>query len=174
MQEHARKTFVQDAWQTPRNARTLAAYMALQNREIGERISALRHARGNPPQEIVAQRLEVAYRSYQSWEAGDTKPSWRNLTKLAKYYGVTEEYILIGEMVDDVLEPTQLDRIERKLDEILKRLPPEVEEPPAADRPDHPPEPPPSVQPKEPDGSPSEEGQDEPETGQEGGGPGAA
>jgi transcriptional regulator with XRE-family HTH domain len=91
--------------------------MALRNREIGERIAALRKAKGNPPQEIVAQRIGVANRSYQSWEAGDTKPSWRNLEKLAKFYGVTEEWVLLGDVAqtDSNQAVTQLDRIEAAL-----------------------------------------------------------
>lgn len=119
MQAIARNTFVQDSWQTPRNARTLAAYMALQNREIGERISALRKSKGNPPQEIVAQKLDVSNRAYQSWEAGDSKPSWRNLTKIAKFYKTSEEFILVGDEPEVPAEPTQLDRIELQLAVIL-------------------------------------------------------
>ena len=117
MQDLAINVSAQDSWQAPRNARTLAAYMALRNREIGERIAALRKAKGNPPQEIVAQRIGVANRSYQSWEAGDTKPSWRNLEKLAKFYGVTEEWVLLGDVAqtDSNQAVTQLDRIEAAL-----------------------------------------------------------
>jgi transcriptional regulator with XRE-family HTH domain len=64
--------------------------MALQQREIGERIAKLRKSRGNPPQEVVAQQLGVSYRAYQAWEAGDAKPAYRNLSKLAAFFGVTE------------------------------------------------------------------------------------
>ena len=116
MQARAQIFFAEDSWQAPRNARTLAAYMALRNREIGERIAALRQAKGNPPQEIVAQKLGVSHRSYQSWEAGDTKPSWRNLAKLARYYGTSEEVILRGDAIKPPEpEPSQLDRIEAAL-----------------------------------------------------------
>lgn len=113
---------MQDSWQTPRNARTLAAYMALKNREIGERIVALRKSRGNPPQEIVAQRLAVANRSYQSWEAGDTKPSWRNLSKLAKFYGVTEEFILLGDELEKSAPTRNGDGQLAEVLELLRRL----------------------------------------------------
>lgn len=126
MQEHAKNLYVQDSWRTPRNARTLQAYMALKNREIGARIAELRKSRGNPPQEVVAHKLEVAYRSYQSWEAGDTKPSWRNLTKLAKFYDVTEEFILLGEQPATAEPPTPnpfpADTIDGRLDRIEETL----------------------------------------------------
>jgi transcriptional regulator with XRE-family HTH domain len=111
-------TFVKDAWQTPRNARTLRAFMALQQREIGERIAELRKSRGNPPQEVVAQQLGVSYRAYQAWEAGDAKPSYRNLSKLAAFYGVSEEYILLGGEMPERQVP-QLNRIETMLAELL-------------------------------------------------------
>lgn len=130
MQGFAKNVFAQDSWQTPRNARTLAAYMALQTREIGDRISALREARGNPPQEIVAQKLDVSNRAYQAWEAGDSKPSWRNLTKLAKFYGVTEEFILLGDVPEETPQASQLDRVEqliRDQNEQIKGLSEELE-----------------------------------------------
>jgi transcriptional regulator with XRE-family HTH domain len=97
--------------------------MALRQREIGERITALRRSRGNPPQEVVAQQLGVSYRSLQAWEAGDSKPSYRNLTKIAEFFGVTEEFILVGE--ENASSPrhmSQLDRIETKLEAVLQAI----------------------------------------------------
>lgn len=85
-----------DSWQTPRNARTLRAYMALRNQEIAERLKELRASKGNPPQKTVAARIGIETRTLQTWEAGDAKPSYRNLEPLARYYGVSEEYILTG------------------------------------------------------------------------------
>ena len=121
MQPHTKNRFVQDSWQAARNARILPHSMALRNREIGQRLSALREARGNPPQEIVAQKLEVANRSYQSWEAGDTRPSWRNLQKLAAYYGTTEEFLLLGEEVQSIAsEPTRLDQLEQQIEALAE------------------------------------------------------
>jgi transcriptional regulator with XRE-family HTH domain len=93
MTDAAQATFAKDSWQTPRNARTLRAFMALRNQEIGARLRELRHGR---PQTAVAEALEVSERAYQNWEAGDAKPSYRNLQRLAEYYGVGEDYILSG------------------------------------------------------------------------------
>jgi transcriptional regulator with XRE-family HTH domain len=93
MSTATQQPFAKDSWQTPRNARTLRAYMALRNQEIGAR---LRDLRGSRPQTLIASELGVAERTYQNWEAGDAKPSWRNLQKAASYYKVTEEFILTG------------------------------------------------------------------------------
>lgn len=68
--------------------------MALQNQEIGAR---LRELRGQKPQTVVADELGVAERTYQNWEGGDAKPSYRNLQRLADYFGVGEDFILAGE-----------------------------------------------------------------------------
>lgn len=99
--------------------------MALQNQEIGARLRELRRGR---PQTAVADALEVSERAYQNWEAGDAKPSYRNLQRLAEFYGVGEDYILTGapgapppETPDLSLAgagESQLDRIERRLEEI--------------------------------------------------------
>lgn len=101
-----------DAWQSPRNAHTLRAYMALRNQEVASRIRELRKLRGNPPQERVAEALGVGDRTYQTWESGEAKPSYRNLEKLAAFYGVTEGFILEG--LEDATPrmngvPTQID-----------------------------------------------------------------
>lgn len=121
MSSATQKVFAKDSWQTPRNARTLRALMALRNEEIGQRLTELREQRGGPPQEVVAQEVGVSYRSIQAWEAGETKPSWRNLTQLATYYGVSPEFILVGENGTTAAVPdTQLERIEAKLDELLE------------------------------------------------------
>lgn len=120
--------FANDSWQTPRNARTFRAYMALQNQEIAGRI---RELRGGRPQTVVADEIGVAERTYQNWEAGDAKPSYRSLQKLAAFYGVGEEFILTGAErtardddalgTPDLLGATQLDRIETKLEHASKR-----------------------------------------------------
>lgn len=94
MQSATQAPFRKDSWQSPRNARTLRAFMALRNQEIGQR---LRELRGQKPQTTVADELGVAERTYQNWEAGDAKPSYRNLQRIAAYFGVGEDYILTGE-----------------------------------------------------------------------------
>ena len=120
--------FAKDSWQTPRNARTLRAFMALQNQEIGARLRELRRGR---PQTAVAEALEVSERAYQNWEAGDAKPSYRNLQRLAAYYGVGEDFILTGtpggppetpDLSRNAAGDSQLDRIEALLQANARRL----------------------------------------------------
>ena len=94
--------------------------MALRNQEIGAR---LRELRGSKPQTTVADEIGVAERTYQNWEAGTAKPSYRNLQSIATYYGVGEDYILAGseralapvESATNGAGESQLDRIERVL-----------------------------------------------------------
>lgn len=134
-----------NASQTARNARTLAAFMALANEDIARRLRELRAEMGNPPQKTVAAAMGVGHRTYQTWESAEARPNWRGLTLAAAYYRVTVEYILDGTSagVAPEQEATQLDRIEAMLVEILTRMPgpaeagtaPPLPEPPLADRP---------------------------------------
>lgn len=108
--------FVQDSWQATKNARTLRAFMALKNQEIGDRI---RDLRGRRPQTVVAQAIGASPRTLQTWEGGVAKPNYRYLQKLAEFFGVTEGYILDG--VDDrpIIEgvPEQLEDVDSKFSE---------------------------------------------------------
>lgn len=96
MSSAAQPDFTKYSSRRSRNARTLRAYMALRNQEIAQRIKELREARGNPPQPIVATAVGVSLRTYQNWEGGDAKPEYRNLESLARYFDVSEEFILSG------------------------------------------------------------------------------
>lgn len=61
----------------------------------------------------------MTLRAYQAWEAAGGI-AWENYARLAKAFNVSEEYLLYG--VDEPRPSgTQMDRIERKLDELLKR-----------------------------------------------------
>lgn len=122
MSSATQPVYAKDAWQNPRNARTLRAFMALRNEQIAARIRELRAAKGNPPQPLVAAELGVGERTYQTWEQGEAKPGYRNLQRLAEYFGVGEDYILTGREDTDaepIAEPAQLDRVEAKLDRLL-------------------------------------------------------
>ena len=94
-------------------------------RRIGGRIAELRE-RHHLTQPAAAERMRVALRTYQTWEAGDAMPRWHNLQKIAESYGVT---------VDDILgnppepKPDRLDHVEAELakirediDELLKMV----------------------------------------------------
>ena len=84
------------------------------NAETGERLKRRRKAlRLTQPQ--VAALAGVTPRAYQAWEAGGGI-AWRHLEPLAEALGWTVEAIMGAEPEPD---PSQLDRIERKLDELL-------------------------------------------------------
>lgn len=109
---------VQPAWRDNRNARTLRAFMALRNQDIADRLKQLRADKGNPPQTTVAKAIDVGERTYQSWEQGDAKPSYRNLQALAEYYGVGEDYILTGQSQAETPNPFRLsDQMDGGFDE---------------------------------------------------------
>lgn len=134
MSSATQSVLVKDAWQTPRNARTFQAFVALTTQEIAARIRQLRADKGNPPQTLVAVELEVSERAYQSWENGEARPNYSSLQKLAAYYGTTSEWILTGSPGQDApaaaetapgdARSAQLDRIEAKLDAIMAALEP--------------------------------------------------
>jgi transcriptional regulator with XRE-family HTH domain len=92
--------------------------MALAEKARGQRIAQLRK-RKRLTQQAMAERLQIAYRTYQTWEAG-TMPEWDNLEKLASFFGVKPEF-LIGDngIADDPDLLPQLDRIETKLEAVL-------------------------------------------------------
>jgi transcriptional regulator with XRE-family HTH domain len=121
--------YAQNATTGPRRVHTVAELqMALADKARGQRIAQLRKRR-RLTQQAMAERLQIAYRTYQTWEAG-TMPEWHNLEKLATALGVRAEHI-IGE--DEVpADVTQLDRIEAKLDALLDLLTPSADESAAA------------------------------------------
>lgn len=101
--------------------------MAIEDKARAQRIASLRKQK-RLTQEVMAQRLDVAYRTYQTWESlkEPVMPDWPNLEKLAKFHGVKPEDI-IGETPDlaalmGSASQTQLDRIESNQDRLLAEL----------------------------------------------------
>jgi transcriptional regulator with XRE-family HTH domain len=113
----------------PPAERRVVEEMARRRREeaqrIGARITQLREER-HLTQQAAAQRVQVGYRTYQSWEAGDHTPQWHNYERLAAAFGVRVEDIIgappkLGPAVPDDLE-RRLVRIEARLDQLLALL----------------------------------------------------
>lgn len=84
--------------------------------------------------ELVA-ATGLSLRQIQRYEAGQSMPTWKNLDKLGealgpKVYEIVHDDDSEEAPAPDLLgalsppEQAQLDRIEEKLDEILRRLPP--------------------------------------------------
>jgi Helix-turn-helix. len=91
--------------------------MALEDKARGQRIASLRK-RKRLTQQAMAEQLRIAYRTYQTWEAG-RMPEWDNVLKLSAFHGVRPED-LIGE--DAPLEVGQVATIEGKLDALALDL----------------------------------------------------
>lgn len=123
----ALQKFVPGSSRGPRNARTLLLQMAMEaerQKEIGARIKELR---GRIPQPVIAEKVGVTLRAYQAWEAGGGI-AWDNYGKLADAFGVDEDYLLYGER-EEPGDVSQLDRIEAKLDTIMRALELSTDEP---------------------------------------------
>jgi transcriptional regulator with XRE-family HTH domain len=95
-------------------------------RAIGARLKRLR-LEHNLTQAQAAERIGLKdYRQWQGWEAGEHAPRDDRLAQIADEFGLSlADFNALGDS-----EPSQLDRIEAKLDELLSRLPaldPEME-----------------------------------------------
>jgi transcriptional regulator with XRE-family HTH domain len=93
---------------------------------IGERIKQARLEAGLT-QDQLADLIGVGMRQVQYYEAGDSDP-YRKLRQIAEATGKPMEWLLRGEAAtqpEDLAE--RLGRLEEKLDEIARRLPPEAD-----------------------------------------------
>ena len=88
--------------------------------EIGKRIAEARKEAGGMTQEELGELVGVSVRSIAAWELGDVIP-YRHLKELEKATGASAAWLLHGEESTDVRDH-QLDEINGKLDEILRRL----------------------------------------------------
>ena len=68
--------------------------------DFTERLKTLRK-QANLTQKEMAEKMGISQPAYGDWERGVKKPSHENLIKIAKFYGVTTDYLLEGKK-DDV------------------------------------------------------------------------
>ena len=100
----------------------------------GERLRELRERR-RMSQEHVAGEVGVSTKTVWSWEHGG-KIKWANAQRIAAFYGMDPEELVTRDLADtpDMLGTLngngpalsleeRLDEIDRKLDELLRRLP---------------------------------------------------
>jgi transcriptional regulator with XRE-family HTH domain len=92
--------------------------MAMDAQRREELAARIKELRGLRTQQAIADRVGVTLRAYQAWEAGGGI-TWENIEALAKAFGVSEDYLLYGEVGDRLRAGTQLERIEAKLDALL-------------------------------------------------------
>ena len=63
---------------------------------FNKRLNEARKARGITAKEM-AERLDTGLRNYRKYESGDARPSYEALVEIAKYFGVTTDYLLGNE-----------------------------------------------------------------------------
>jgi len=146
LSRHTTSRLPRNSTTLPKSAEQLAAQFeaflvaqrdadSLMDEERGQRIKALRDRRHLSQPAVVegldklARRKVVTLRGYQTWEAGGGI-RWENVKVLAAFHQVEPDYILTGQepeapdLLDSLNGDTRkleerLDRIERKLDELL-------------------------------------------------------
>ncbi len=61
--------------------------------KLPERLLELRKEK-NLTQEDAAKEMDVKYRSYRRYEAGEREPDASTLVQMADFYGITLDYLL--------------------------------------------------------------------------------
>lgn len=119
-------------------AATLLLQMALDRKRAGADLAALREEQRTTQADLVT-ATGLSLRQIQRYEAGESMPRWKNLDKLAEALG-PKVYEIVHDDAERPATPDvvgaldfdpyaeQLDRIEEKLDEIIKRLPPAADD----------------------------------------------
>jgi transcriptional regulator with XRE-family HTH domain len=106
------------SWRERREVVNLLEVLATEQTKVGERLARLREAHALT-QEAAAARAGVTLRAWQRWESGASEPYARNIARISEEFEIP-----LHELVGDgpSPEPSQLDRIEQKLDLILNQL----------------------------------------------------
>jgi len=102
--------------QSPDFRRTVAAQMEDYKRRMAATIKRERLRHGQKPSD-VAYKIGVDKRTYERWEEAETAPQPPNLRALAEEWDLD-----VSDLRPDLqAEADQLNRIEQKLDRVLKR-----------------------------------------------------
>lgn len=70
---------------------------------FGEKLQLLRKARGLS-QEALAEQLGVTRQAVSKWELGDATPDLENVVALARFFGVSTDYLLLTEQEETTSE----------------------------------------------------------------------
>ena len=71
---------------------------------IGDTLKKLRNARGLTSEELCS-KIDIKGGSYRNYERNDRKPDYETLIKLADFYGVTTDYLLVREQKETPATP---------------------------------------------------------------------
>lgn len=105
------------SWQIQKEVVSLLEVLAAKQSEVGQRIETLRRAHGLS-QEAAAHEVGVTSRQWQRWASGESEPRASNLARISERFDVPASE-LIGAAAG---EPKQLDRIERRLEDLDAKL----------------------------------------------------
>jgi transcriptional regulator with XRE-family HTH domain len=102
-------------------ARSVLMEMALQDRAAGQRLAQARKQK-RLTQEGAAQKIGVSVRTYSDWERGISLPRPSNLTEIERVLEVDTRAVYFENPAQNGLPSERLDRIEDKLDRVLRHF----------------------------------------------------
>ena len=76
---------------------------------FGEKLQLLRKARGLS-QEALAEQLGVTRQAVSKWELGDATPDLENVVALARFFGVSTDYLLLAQQEQTAERPASRGR----------------------------------------------------------------
>jgi len=82
---------------------------------FGEKLQMLRKARGLS-QEALSEQLGVTRQAVSKWELGDATPDLENVVALARFFGVSTDYLLLGVQPEQEETSTEAAELPRNRD----------------------------------------------------------
>lgn len=102
-------------------------FLALFKMEVGERLRELREEKGLS-QETLAGKIKIEAKTYGKYEQGKNQLPSSIVVKLAEFYNVSTDYILLGikprpiEKLADLQEKVPVNKQEKVFDSIVKMI----------------------------------------------------
>lgn len=86
---------------------------------IGKRLIELRNKK-KLTQKAVADKIKISRSAYSNYESDFREPDFKNVELLADVFGVSVDYLLGRESKESSIEETEIERIIRETNEVLK------------------------------------------------------